>query len=218
MSAQIKTFSKRCKTRLSEQPLIHASAKVTNSRLGRYTEVDERCVINESDIGDYSYLIRECEVWAAKIGKFANIASHVRINAPNHPIWRATLHHFTYRANDYWHDAEREETFFDWRRQNAVTIGHDTWLGHGVTVLPGVTIGNGAVVGSGAVVTKDVPPYLIVAGVPAVPVRERFPEDVARRLQRLAWWDWNHDKLRLALEDFRTLPIEAFLDKHEALP
>ena len=197
-------------TRLSEAPLVHPSAKVQNTRLGRYTEIDERCQIIDSEIGDYSYVIREGEIWAAKIGKFANIASHVRINATNHPTWRASLHHFTYRSNDYWPDAEREEDFFAWRRENAVTIGHDVWIGHGVTILPGVTIGDGAVIGSGAVVTKDVAPYLIVAGVPAKPIRQRFPAPVAERLQRLAWWDWSHARLRVALEDF--------LAKHEVQP
>ena len=205
-------------TRLSEAPLVHPSAKVQNTRLGRYTEIDERCQIIDSEIGDYSYVIREGEIWAAKIGKFANIASHVRINATNHPTWRASLHHFTYRSNDYWPDAEREEDFFAWRRENAVTIGHDVWIGHGVTILPGVTIGDGAVIGSGAVVTKDVAPYLIVAGVPAKPIRQRFPAPVAERLQRLAWWDWSHARLRVALEDFRTLSVEDFLAKHEVQP
>lgn len=204
--------------RLSETPLVHPSAKVQNTRLGRYTEIDERCQIIDSEIGDYSYVIREGEIWAAKIGKFANIASHVRINATNHPTWRASLHHFTYRSNDYWPDAEREEDFFAWRRENAVTIGHDVWIGHGVTILPGVTVGDGAVIGSGAVVTKDVAPYLIVAGVPAKPVRERFPASVAERLQHLAWWDWSHARLRVALEDFRTLSVEDFLAKHEVQP
>jgi len=205
-------------TRLSEAPLVHPSAKVQNTRLGRYTEIDERCQIIDSEIGDYSYVIREGEIWAATIGKFANIASHVRINATNHPTWRASLHHFTYRSNDYWPDAEREEDFFAWRRENAVTIGHDVWIGHGVTILPGVTIGDGAVIGSGAVVTKDVAPYLIVAGVPAKPIRQRFPAPVAERLQRLAWWDWSHARLRVALEDFRTLSVEDFLAKHEVQP
>jgi hypothetical protein len=96
-----------------------------------------------------------------------------------------------------------------------VTLGHDIWIGHGVTLLVGVSIGTGAVVGAGAVVSRDVAPYSIVAGVPARPIRERFPAAIAARLQALAWWDWPHDKLRAALPDFRKLSVEAFLEKHE---
>ncbi len=202
-------------TRLSQRPLVHETAVVTASTLGRYTEVAERCHVNESTLGDYSYMMRECEVWAANIGKFVNIASHARINATNHPVWRATLHHFTYRAGDYFADADTEAEFFDWRRDNAVTIGHDVWLGHGVTILPGVSIGNGAVIGAGAVVSRDVPAYAIVGGVPAKFIRWRFPAETGRRMDRLAWWDWPHERLRTALEDFRALDAEAFLDRYE---
>ncbi len=212
MSAAIQPIRK---TRLGEEPVIDPTAEVINTTFGRYCEVDERCKIVDATIGDYSYVIRDSEIWAATIGKFANIASHVRINATNHPTWRATQHHFTYRANDYWPDAAREEEFFDWRRSNAVTIGHDVWIGHGATILPGVTVGNGAVIGSGAVVTKDVAPYTIVGGVAARLIRRRFPEEIGERLDRLAWWDWSHAALRQALDDFRSLPIEAFLDRYE---
>ena len=205
------------RTKLSEEPLVHPSAEIKDSTLGRYTEIYERCHISESEIGDYSYVVRDGEIWCASIGKFVNIASHARINAPNHPTWRATLHHFTYRAENYWPDAEAEDGFFEWRRSHRVTIGHDVWLGHGVTILPGVTIGNGAVIGAGAVVSRDVEPYTIVGGVPAKVIRRRFPEAIARRMDALAWWDWSHARLRDALDDFRTLEAEAFLDKYESL-
>ncbi len=201
--------------RLSETPLIHPAAQVVNSRLGQFTEVQEGCRIEESDLGDYSYAMQHCQIWCSRIGKFANIAASCRINATNHPTARAALHHFTYGAASYWDDAEDEAAFFAARRANAVTIGHDTWIGHGATIIQGVTIGDGAVVAAGAVVTRDVAPYTVVGGVPARMLRERFPPGTAERLRRVAWWDWDHDRLRLSLDDFRSLPVDAFLAKHE---
>lgn len=201
-------------SRLSEIPLVHETATVQDSTLGRYTEVSERCRISEATLGDYSYIMQDGAVWCAKIGKFANIAASVRINATNHPTWRPTLHHFTYRSTEYWDDAGVDDEFFEWRRSNLVTIGHDVWIGHGSTILPGVTVGDGAVIGAGAVVSKDVAPYTIVGGVAAKKIRDRFDPHTAERLQRLAWWDWDHAKLRAGLDDFRTLEIQEFLEKH----
>lgn len=202
--------------KLSETvPLVHPSAEVETSTLGRYTEVEARSRLSESVLGDYSYLMQDCAVWATTIGKFANIASMVRLNATNHPTERPTLHHFTYRAGDYFEGAGDEAAFFAQRRAKRVTIGHDVWIGHGATVLPGVTIGDGAVVGSGAVVSRDVAPYTIVGGVPARVIRPRFEPETAARMQALAWWDWSHEALFAALDDFRNLDAEAFLQAYE---
>ncbi|MCY1666466.1 DapH/DapD/GlmU-related protein [Rhizobium sp. SL86] len=202
--------------KLGLEPYIHQSAHVVNSTLGIYTEVSERCRLDEVEMGDYSYIMQDGAVWCATIGKFANIAAAVRINATNHPTWRATLHHFTYRAADYFDGAENEHDFFSWRRDNRVTIGHDVWIGHGSTVLPGVSVGNGAVIGAGAVVSKDVAPYTIVGGVPAKLIRERFSAQTAEAMERLEWWNWSHQRLFDALQDFRDLDAEAFVQKYAA--
>ncbi len=202
--------------KLTEEPTIHPTAVVSQSVLGRYTEIGDRCRLDEVEFGDYSYIERDGSIWCATVGKFANFAASVRINATNHPTWRATLHHFTYRASNYWPDADMEQDFFAWRRKNRVFIGHDVWIGHGATVLPGVTVGNGAVIGAGAVVSKDVAPYTIVGGVPARLIRERFGADIVARFEKLAWWDWDHAKLRDALDDFRMLDADAFLVRHNA--
>ncbi|MBN8944183.1 MAG: chloramphenicol acetyltransferase [Rhizobiales bacterium] len=202
-------------TKLGLEPSIHPDAIIRNSRFGAYTEVGARTVISETVMGDYSYIVQDGQIDMSEIGKFCSIASHVRINPGNHPTERASQSHFLYRASRYFDGEPDEAGFFDWRRAHAVTIGHDVWIGHGGVVLAGRTVGTGAVVAAGAIVTKDVAPYTIVGGNPARVIRRRFDEAVAERLQALAWWDWSHARLRLALPDFRALAIEAFLDKYE---
>ena len=135
--------------------------------------------------------------------------------ATDHPMEKASLHHFHYRSGDYWDDAGPDEAWFAHRRNRLAHIGHDTWIGAQAMVMPEVTMGHGSVAAAGAVVTKDVPPYWIVAGVPAKPVRRRLPEATAERLMRLEWWLWDHGTLRARLEDFRSLSAEAFLDRYE---
>lgn len=198
-----------------QSALIHEGCSITDGTFGAYTEVGRGSVIQNAEFGDYSYCARLCDIANASIGKFANIAAMVRIGPTDHPMDRASLHHFLYRSADYWPDAEPDDAFFARRRARRVVIGHDTWIGHGAIIRPEVTIGHGAVIGAGAVVTHDVAPYTIVTGVPATKLRRRFPKKIAARLIALAWWDWDHARLRTALPDFRALNIEAFLDKYE---
>jgi phosphonate metabolism protein (transferase hexapeptide repeat family) len=200
--------------RLGETPSVHPTANVTDSALGRFVELGEGVRVLNSTIGDYSYAERFCDIANASIGKFVNIASFVRIGATDHPMHRASLHHFLYRSSWYWDDTEDDAAFFAHRAARRATIGHDTWLGHGAMVMPEVTVGDGAVVAAMAVVTRDVAPYAIVAGVPAREVKRRFAPAVAERLMALGWWDWDHARLRAALADFRSLPVAAFLEKH----
>jgi phosphonate metabolism protein (transferase hexapeptide repeat family) len=199
---------------LSEHPEIHPTAVVRACDLGRYTYLGPRSHIAESVMGDYGYAMGDNQIAHAHIGKFANIATGVRINPPNHPTWRATHHHFTYRSRSYGLSLDDDDGIFQWRAQDRVEIGHDVWLGHSAIVMPGVTIGTGAAVGSGAVVTKDVPPFAIVVGVPARVLRFRVDARTSERLQQLAWWDWNPQQIDEALADFRTLTAVEFADKY----
>ena len=200
--------------KLGEQPFIDPAAQVKASTLGRYTEVGARTRLLESELGDYSYIVNDGDMAYTTAGKFCSIAAMTRINPGNHPMWRASQAHFTYRASAYFEGEADEESFFDWRRSHRVILGNDVWIGHGAIILPGRRIGDGAVVAAGAIVTKDVPAYAIVAGNPARVIKPRFPEAVAQRLLKLAWWDWSHDELHQALPDFRALPIEGFLEKY----
>lgn len=200
--------------KLELTPTIDPTAQVSKSTLGRYTEIGARTKVVETTLGDYSYIVNDGDVIYTTIGRFCSIAAQVRINPGNHPMWRATQSHFTYRSSAYFDGVADEDAFFDWRRQHAVTIGHDVWIGHGVVILAGRTIGDGAVIAAGAVVSKDVDPYMIVGGVPARVIGRRFPAKIGESLQTLAWWNWDHETLKARLEDFRHLPIEAFLERY----
>jgi len=198
---------------LGETPSIHPFATVRDSAFGPWTAVGPRTDVSETTMGAYSYVVNDSDIIYSDIGKFCSIAAHVRINPGNHPTWRASQHHFLYRAASY-ALGEDEAAFFDWRRQHKVTIGHDVWIGHGAILLAGVTIGTGSVVGAGAVVSKDVDPYTIVGGVPAKRIRKRFTDEIAQALLDLAWWDWPREKLKTTLDDFRKLDINTFIKTH----
>jgi phosphonate metabolism protein (transferase hexapeptide repeat family) len=200
--------------RLTEEPTIHEGCALKDATFGRYVEIGAQTRVAHSTFGDYSYCDRFCDIANAEIGKHANIAASVRIGATDHPLDRASLHHFMYRSASYWDDAADDAEWFEKRRARRAYIGHDTWIGHAAMVKPEVTVGHGAVIASGAIVTKNVAAYTIVAGVPAVKVRERQPPAVAERLIALGWWDWSHDRLRETLDDFRSLKAEAFLEKY----
>ncbi|PZR00978.1 MAG: chloramphenicol acetyltransferase [Cereibacter sphaeroides] len=198
----------------AEEPFIHPGCEITNSDFGPWTEVGQGSRITNSSFLAYAYCDRLADIANTTLGKFANVAAMTRIGPTDHPMDHASLHHFLYRSAYYWEDTEDDPDFFARRAARRTAIGPDTWIGHGAIIKPEITIGAGAIVAAGAVVTKDVAPYMIVAGVPATPLRRRFPEAIADRMQALAWWDWSHDALRASLEDFRALKAEAFLEKY----
>ncbi|WP_321364967.1 chloramphenicol acetyltransferase [uncultured Celeribacter sp.] len=197
------------------EPFVHEGAEVHNATFGAYCEVGKGARVLNSDFLNYAYCDQFADIANTTVGKFANIAAFTRIGPTDHPYQNASLHHFLYRSSYYWEDAEDDPAFFAARSARRTVIGHDTWIGHGAIIKPEVTIGNGAIVASGAVVTKDVPPYMIVAGVPAQPMRPRYAQGIGARIEALGWWDWDHQRLRASLEDFRSLRAEAFLEKYE---
>lgn len=198
----------------AQEPYVHPDCEISNSTFGAYCEVGRGSRVVHSSFADYAYCDRYADIANCGVGKFANIAAFTRIGPTDHPMEKASLHHFLYRSSYYWEDAADDPAFLARRETRKTVIGPDTWIGHGAIVRPDVTLGAGSVVAAGAVVTKDVAPYIIVAGVPAVPLRARFPARLAERMLALAWWDWDHERLRAALQDFRTLSGAAFVEKY----
>jgi hypothetical protein len=198
--------------RLGDYPTIHPSCRLRDCQVGSWTDIGANSWMAETTFGDYSYCAGDNQIIYAEIGRFCSIASHVRINPGNHPMDRVTQHHMTYRRVQYGFAETDDGAFFAWRRAHQCVIGHDVWIGHGALVMPGVSVGTGAVIAAGAVVTKNVSPYTIVGGVPARPIRPRFPPELAEKLLRIAWWEWNRPTLEARFGELGD--VAAFVEKY----
>lgn len=197
---------------LGEQPYYHEPTYIKQSSIGRFVEVGMYNFWEHVQFGDYSYTGQFTFIQHAIVGKFSNIAAMVRIGPTAHPYERPSLHHFTYRQSMYQFGTD-DEAFFQARKEKETVIGHDTWIGHGAIIQAGVTVGNGAVIGGGAVVTKDVPPYAIVVGIPAIIKKYRFTPEQVTSLQQIEWWNWTHSEMKKHVQDFQ-LPIDQFIHIH----
>lgn len=196
---------------LSEEPFIHETCRVKDSQVGSWVSLGPNTSLVESSFDDYSYTAGNVSIIYSTIGKFCSIANSVRINPGNHPQWRITQNHCTYRRKRYGF-GEDDAEFFEWRRKHHCHIGHDVWIGHGAVIMPGVTIGIGAVIGSGAVVTKDVPDYGVAVGVPAKVIKQRFPEHIAQKIKNTEWWNWSREQLEMRMDDL--INPDLFLEKY----
>ena len=198
------------------ETFVHETMRLREANIGRRCAVLQNTRVEYASLGDYAYLGEDCDVADAVIGKFTAIANSVRIGAPNHPMGRASQHRFTYCPEYYEATTSRDRDFFAERRGDRVIVGNDVWIGHAAILLPGVTVGDGAVIAAGAVVSRDVPPYTIVGGVPAKAIRQRFPDYIAASLRRIAWWDWPDEVIFERLSDFRSEAIEEFCERYDA--
>ena len=134
-----------------------------------------------------------------RIGKFCSIACGAKFlfNSANHTLRSLSTYPFPIFYEEW--GLEGKDIRQAWDNKGDIVIGNDVWIGYQAVILAGVTVGDGAIIGSRAVVTRDVPPYTIVGGVPAKPIRKRFDEDTIARIQALRWWDWDQETIRRAI-------------------
>jgi len=158
-----------------------------DSKLGKFNVLFENVEVMSSSIGDHTYVQKNSIIINSEIGKFCSIAMGVCIGLGQHSVSYVSSHPAFYLVNN-----PLAKTFSD--VDNFVTskrtyIGHDVWIGRNAMVKDGVRIGTGAVIAAGAVVTKDIPEYSIVGGVPAAIIRYRFDEKTRAKLLATNWWD-----------------------------
>lgn len=175
-----------------------------NCGFGSYNTVYEGAALNDAVLGDFTYVAANSRLFKVTIGKFSCIGPDVlaglgkhpsRDFVSVHPIFFSTLRQaqVTFASRDHFQEFER------------IHIGNDVWIGARAIIIDGVTIGDGAIIAAGAVVTKDVPAYAVVGGVPAKVLRYRFePEEIAY-LERFKWWNRDIEWLRDNFEKFHDI-------------
>jgi acetyltransferase-like isoleucine patch superfamily enzyme len=196
---------------------LNAGARIIQSQLLGPTYLNRHSQIGpDVTVGKYFGMNEHGFVARATIGAFCAFGARNAINPFNHPTDWLSICEFQYHPRsfdwvpEYNNFARLERTPEMFQH---VMIGNDVWTGHNVNIMPGVNVGDGAVIGAGSVVTKDVPPYAIVAGVPAQVRRMRFSDPVIERLLKLKWWE-------LELSDLSGLPVrdvERCLDRIEEI-
>ena len=142
------------------------------------------------------------------IGSFCSIACGAKFifTSANHSLGSLSTYPFPIFFEEWGLDAKNITDA--WDNKGDITVGNDVWIGYEAVILSGVTIGDGAIIGARAVVTKDVPPYTIVGGVPAKPIRRRFSDEVVEQLQLLRWWDWDDERIRRNIAAIQSGDIE----------
>ena len=163
-------------------------------------------------IGSYTYGIRRSSIpiltsgTRIDIGSFCSVAPGVVFVVGRHYIDNVST--FPFRASFLDGKSDDEGVVLE-----SITVGNDVWIGSRALIVASVTIGHGAVVAAGSVVVKDVPPYAIVAGVPAKVIKMRFDPERVQKLLEIAWWDWPDERIRENIDQFYGNPDE-FIRRH----
>ncbi|KAB0483012.1 hypothetical protein F7Q91_01545 [Vibrio chagasii] len=194
---------------------IGDNSNIESTVIKSRVKIDRNNYIYHSFIGEYSYTGRNTTIIHTKIGSFCSISWNVTIGGANHDYSRITQHSFLYDDSSKLRPDD-SKVVYD-RFTKPLSIGSDVWIAAGSVVTRGVCIGDGAVVGANSVVTKDVPPYAIVAGNPAKIIKYRFSTEIIELLLTIRWWDWPLEKIRKHYEMISNTPsikeLEKFLRK-----
>ena len=174
----------------------------TSTSFTKYTHVLRGSRMNHVKVGKYSRIGINCKLTNVVIGNYSCIGENCVLGVGQHPTNFLTYHSIFYKKGNWgWHD--------DWikfpvgfKEQAQITIGNNVWIGQRVVVMDGVTIGDNSIVATGAIVTKDVPPFSIVGGVPAKIIKTMFNEEIRSRLQEIQWWNLPDEEITKVINLF----------------
>lgn len=184
-SAHLYKDVKIVKSQIGEYCTIGDNSNILKSNLDAYVSINRNCVLDNAEMGVGSYINQNTTLKHVITGRFCCIS------------WNVTL----YGGSSHNFEAPSMYTSYHWKhifgisKQSCVEkgktkIGNDVWIGNGAIVINGITVGDGAIIGAGAVVTKDIPPYSVVVGVPARVIKMRFDAHTIERLLKISWWNW----------------------------
>lgn len=210
MTQRYKLMKKRVK--LSDNVIFNK-----NTQFEGYNAIGYHTYILDSYIGRYTYISSNSKLNNTAIGRFCSIGHNIKTVNAIHPTKDfVSTHPVFYSTKKQVGVSFVKENIFDEHTSingRIIIIGNDVWIGNDVTLLGGITIGDGAVVGTGAVVTKDVPPYAIVGGVPAKVIRFRFNEEQIAKLEHIKWWNKDDEWLEKHAKEFEN--IDFFLERNK---
>jgi acetyltransferase-like isoleucine patch superfamily enzyme len=192
---------------------VEEGTTVTVSRLESSVALHSRSDLSEANVGRFTYIAKDTVLNGVDIGSFCSIGPRCLIGSGDHPVdWVATSPVFYSNRQQTGRSLLGEQAApIRFTERRSINIGHDVWLGAQVFVRDGVSIGNGAIVAAGAVVTKDVPAFALVGGVPARIIRFRFSAALIEEMQSIAWWLWPEELLLEARPLITSEDIQAFI-------
>lgn len=185
---------------------ISALSNARRCSFGEKNTIYPYVSLKEVSLGDLTYIAQGTEIVKTRIGKFCSIGPDCKIGLGKHPSNTfVSTHPVFFSTLEQAQVSFVDKSYFE--EYENIVIGNDVWLGANVVVVDGVSISDGVIVAAGSVVTKDVPPYAVVGGVPAKIIKYRFDEDEIKQLLKIKWWDMNIEYLRKNVEKFHDIKL-----------